>query len=131
MAIITPERAMARFLNTNNVINFYTMKKLFCIIAGLALTIGAMAQTDKPKKEEMKDLRTDVREKQAAKHKVNKDLSHVRLKKAAHDHKDVAVENKDMKADAKRLKKRGVSHPITKAKRQVRVQDDNKKDHTQ
>ena len=107
------------------------MKKILCIIAGLALTAGAMAQTDTRKKEEMKDLRTDVREKKAAKHQVNKDLGHVRIKKAVEDHKAVAAENKDMKKDSRRLKKQGVSHPVTKAKRQVKVQDDNRKDHTQ
>jgi len=107
------------------------MKKIFCMLAGIALTIGAMAQTDTRKKEEMKDLRTDVREKNAAKHKVNKDLSHVKIKKAVHDHKAVAVQNKEIKRHARHLKNRGVSQPVTKAKRQVKVQDDNRKDHTQ
>lgn len=89
-----------------------------------------MAQTEPKKKEEMKDLRTDVREKKAASHQVNKDLGHMRVKKAIHDHKAVARENKDIRKDSKALKDRGVSHPVAKAKRQVRVQDDNKKDHT-
>lgn len=89
-----------------------------------------MAQTDPKKKAEMQDLRTDVREKKAASHKVNKDLSHVRVKKAIHDHKAVARQNKDIRKDSKTLKDRGVSHPVAKAKRQVKVQDDNRKDHT-
>lgn len=97
---------------------------------GISLTASAMAQTDPQKKQEMKDLRTDVREKNAASHKVNKDLSHVRVKKAIQDHKAVAKENKDINKDAKRLKKQGVDHPVAKAKRQVKVQDDNRKDHT-
>jgi carbamoylphosphate synthase small subunit len=107
------------------------MKKILCIIASLVLTVGAMAQTDTRKKDGMKDLRTDVRQQKAAKHKVNNDLSHVKLKKAAHDHKAVAVQNKDIRKDARSLRNKGVSHPVAKAKRQVRVQDDNKKDHTQ
>lgn len=106
------------------------MKKILVVLLGLSLTAGVMAQTDPKKKEEMKDLRTDVREKKAAKHKVNHDLAHVRVKKAVQDHKEVARENKDIRNDSKRLKSRGVSHPVTKAKRQVRVQDDNRKDHT-
>ena len=106
------------------------MKKLVFLLIGISLTAGAMAQTDPKKKAEMKDLRTDVREKNAAKHKVNKDLSHVRVKKAIHDHKAVAAENKDMRKDSKTLKEKGVSHPVAKAKRQVKVQDDNRKDHT-
>ena len=53
-----------------------------------------MAQTDPHKKADMQNLRTDVREKKAASHKVNKDLSHVKVKKAIHDHKAVAKQNK-------------------------------------
>jgi hypothetical protein len=106
------------------------MKKIVFLLIGISLTVGAMAQTDPQKKAEMKDLRTDVREKKAASHKVNKDLSHIRVKKAIHDHKAVAKENKDIKRDSKALKEKGVSHPVAKAKRQVRVQQDNKKDHT-
>ena len=106
------------------------MKKIAFLLIGISLTVGAMAQTDPKKKAEMQDLRTDVREKKAASHKVNKDLSHVRVKKAIHDHKAVARQNKDIRKDSKTLKDRGVSHPVAKAKRQVKVQDDNRKDHT-
>lgn len=111
------------------------MKKIAFLLIGISLTVGAMAQTepkktDPKKKAEMQDLRTDVREKKAASHKVNKDLTHVRVKKAIHDHKAVARQNKDIRKDSKALKNRGVSHPVAKAKRQVRVQDDNRKDHT-
>ena len=97
---------------------------------GISLATSAVAQTDPQKKAEMKDLRTDVREKKAASHKVSKDWSHARVSKAMHDHKAVARENKDINKDSKRLKKQGVDHPVAKAKRQVRVQDDNRKDHT-
>lgn len=106
------------------------MKKLVFLLIGMSLTVAVMAQTNPQKKAEMKDLRTDVREKKAAKHQVNKDLGHVRIKKAIHDHKAVAAENKDIKRDSKSLKEKGVSHPVAKAKRQVKVQSDNKKDHT-
>ena len=107
------------------------MKKLLFLILGISLTASVMAQTDPQKKQEMKDLRGDVREKKAASHKVNKDLAHGRLSKATHDHKAVARENRDINRDSRRLKDQGVNHPVTKAKRQVRVQDDNRKDHTQ
>jgi aspartate oxidase len=106
------------------------MKQLVVLMLGISLAASAMAQTDPQKKAEMKDLRTDVRERKAASHKVSKDWSHVRVKKAMHDHKAVARENKDINKDAKRLKRQGVDHPVAKAKRQVRVQDDNRKDHT-
>ena len=99
---------------------------------GVGLSVALFAQTDhQVKKEEMKDLRGDVRAHKAATHKVNHDLAHVRVGKAIKDHKEVSRLNKDERADAKMLKARGVDHPVTKAKRQVKVQDDNKKDHTQ
>jgi len=108
------------------------MKKLLFVLLGIGMSAGVFAQTtqNQVKKAEMRDLRTDVRAHKAATHKVNHDLAHVRVSKAVRDHKVVHQVNKDEKADAKMLRERGVSHPVTKAKRQVKVQDDNKKDHT-
>ena len=112
------------------------MKKLIFLLLGVGLSGAVMAQTDvqKPaqvqkKREDMKNLRSDVRDHQAATHQVNHDLSHVRIKKAMHDHKAVAEANKREKMDSKRLKTHGVDHAVVKAKRQVKVQDDNRKDH--
>jgi Ni/Co efflux regulator RcnB len=105
------------------------MKRLLFVLLGFTFSAAVMAQVPE-KKAEMKDLRTDVREKKDAKHQVNKDVSHVRVKKAIKDRKVVAAENRDMRKDSRRLKRQGVSHPIVKAKRQVKVQDDNRKDHT-
>jgi len=76
----------------------------------------------------MADLRTEVRDHRAAAHVVNRDLGHFRFGRAIHDHKAVARINKQMTIDQKRLELMGVDHPITKAKRQVKVQDDNRKD---
>jgi homoaconitase/3-isopropylmalate dehydratase large subunit len=107
-----------------------TMKKIAFLILGISLTASVMAQTDPKKAADMKELRTDVRQKQAASHKVNHDITHAKVKKAVHDHKAVAREKKEIRSDSKQLKNRGVSHPVAKAKRQVKVQDDNRKDHT-
>jgi hypothetical protein len=96
------------------------------------MSAAAMAQTGDPQKDKekaAKDLRTDVRAHKAATHQVNHDLSHVRVRKAVQDHKAVAKTNRMTHTDSKRLKAHGVSHPVAKAKRQVRVQDDNHKDH--
>jgi hypothetical protein len=106
------------------------MKKVLFLLLGISLTIGAFAQTDPKKKEEMKNLKTDVREKKTSKHTVNKDLSHAKFKKATQDHKAVKAENKDISKNSNRLKKQGVDHSVAKAKRQVRVEDDAKKDHS-
>lgn len=78
----------------------------------------------------MKDLRSDVRAHKAASDKVNRDLAHVRVGKAMKDHAAVHDIKKDERSDARQLKDQGVKHPITKARRQVKVQDDNRKDHT-
>jgi hypothetical protein len=116
------------------------MKKLFFVMLGLAISAAVVAQTSQTKKDdpktkkevkktEMKDLRSDVRDRQAATHQVNKDLSHVRIGKAIKDHKTVHRIKKDEKSDARRLKQQGVDHAVAKAERQVKVQDDNRKDH--
>jgi hypothetical protein len=77
----------------------------------------------------MKELKTDVRAHQAAKTQVNHDLSHVRIKRAIQDHRSVASTHKMVDTDSKRLKAQGVNHPVAKARRQVKVEDDNHKDH--
>lgn len=108
------------------------MKKLTILLLGVGLSVGAFAQTaHQEKKAEMKDLRSDVRAHKAASHKVNRDLAHVRVGKAMKDHAAVHDIKKDERSDARQLKDQGVKHPITKARRQVKVQDDNRKDHTQ
>jgi hypothetical protein len=81
------------------------------------------------KRDHMEDLRDDIRNHRSSAQVVNHDLSHLRFSKAIHDHKAVAKINKQTTIDAKRLELEGVDHPVTKAKRQVRVQDDNRKDH--
>ncbi len=108
------------------------MKKVLFVIFGLTLGATVMAQTEPTKKDKDKDmsnLRTDVRAHKAATHQVNHDLSHARVSRAVRDHKTVAKTNRMRNADARSLKSKGVNHPVAKAKRQVKVQDDNKKDH--
>ena len=111
------------------------MKKLLVVMLGLSISVAAMSQTNGPvasKKEKdkaMKDLKTDVRAHQAARHQVNHDLGHVRIRKAIQDHRSVASAHRMVDADSRRLKADGVDHPVTKARRQVKVEDDNHKDH--
>ncbi len=106
------------------------MKKIILFLIALSLGAGVMAQTDPKKKEEMTKLRAEERQKDAASHKVNKDLTHAKVKKAVQDHKAVAANNKKARSHAKTLRNRNVSHPVTKARRQNKVADDNRKDHT-
>ena len=111
------------------------MKKLLIVMLGLSISVGAMSQTNesaaskKEKDKAMKDLKTDVRAHKVATHQVNDDLRHVRFRKAVQDHKSVASTNKMVDADSRRLRDQGVSHPVAKARRQVKVEDDNHKDH--
>jgi hypothetical protein len=108
------------------------MKKIMFVLLGLSLSAAAMAQAPDSHKEKVKattDLQTDVRAHKAATHQVNHDLSHARVRRAVQDHKAVATTNKMTNTDSKRLQAQGVKHPVAKAKRQVRVQDDKQKDH--
>ena len=106
------------------------MKKLLFLILGATLTAGAMAQTpqDPGKEKEMKNLRSNVRTRKTERHQVNKDVTHAKLGQAVHDHKAVAHTNRAIHRNKKVLQNEEVSHPVAKAKRQVKVQDDNKKD---
>lgn len=92
---------------------------------------GASSSTTKymARERTMTDLRMDVRSRDAAAHKVNHDLGHLRFGRAIHDHKAVAQCKKQINADSWRLRADGVDHPVVKARRQIRVQDDNMKDH--
>lgn len=114
------------------------MKKLFFLILGMTVGVAVMAgpgvrpstsSKHMVRERTMTDLRMNVRARDAAAHKVNRDLGHLRFGMAIHDHKAVAQCKKQIHADSRRLKADGIDHPVTKAKRQIRVQDDNMKDH--
>ncbi len=102
------------------------MKKLLALFIGVALTHISFAQTT-PKKVEESQLRKDVRGKRAEDKETVKDASHLRLKEAKADHKNAVVEKKAMNRHAKHLKKKGVKHPVSRAKHQIHAQDEAKK----
>jgi hypothetical protein len=95
---------------------------------GTFLATVSFAQTA-PKKVEEKHLRTNIREKREENHEVNKDVSHLNFKAAKADHKDKVAEKNAMHRNATRLKRKGVKHPIVKAKHQIHAQDEAKKYH--
>ncbi len=101
------------------------MKKSIFLILGIAITTASIAQTT-PKKEEEKHLRNDIREKREENHEVAKDVSHLKFKNARADHKDAMTEKKAMHRDASKLRRRGVKHPITRARHQIHAQDEAK-----
>jgi hypothetical protein len=102
------------------------MKKLLFVILGATLTSISFAQTT-PKKVEEKQLRHDIRERREENHEVAKDVSHLNLKKAKADHKDVVTEKKAIRHHSAQLKRRGVKHPVSRAKHQIHAQDEAKK----
>ena len=116
------------FIKTTN------MKKVFFMILGMTVGVAVMADTgtttsrSMAREKTMSNLRVDVRARDAAAHQVNHDLGHFRFGRAIHDHKAVAQCNKQVNADSWRLRAEGVDHPVTKARRQIRVQNDNVKD---
>ena len=112
-----------------------TMKKLLVVFLCMSLGAATIAQagpgsnSTKAKEKTMKNLRTDVRAHEATKKIVGHDVAHFRLGQAVRDHKQVARTHQALNADSKLAKSQGIDHPVAKAKRQVRVQDDNQKDH--
>jgi Ni/Co efflux regulator RcnB len=111
-----------------------TMKKLVVVLICMSMGAATIAQsgpgtTTKAKEKTMKNLRGDVRAHEATKKVVGHDVSHLRLRQAVRDHKQVAQTHRTLNADSKLAKAQGINHPVAKAKRQVRVQNDNQKDH--
>lgn len=102
------------------------MKKLILVAFGIALTTISFAQTT-PKKEDEKHLRTDIRDKREDNHAVTKDVTHLNLKDAKVDHRYVKADKRAIHRNATRLKRRGVKHPIVRAKHQIHAQDEAKK----
>jgi hypothetical protein len=123
-----------------------TMKKLFFVIFAMTLS-GAIIMTcsgtvmantgpgdwkierDRARERDYKTLKADVRVNNVARHQVSHDWGHFRISKAFRDHHAVRETNKVMYADSKKLKDEGVNHPVTKARMQVKVEDQNMKDH--
>jgi hypothetical protein len=104
------------------------MKKALFLVLGVTLTTLSFAQTT-PKKVEEKQLRTDVRDKKQDNHAVTKDVSHLKLKDAKADHRNVVADNHAISRHSTQLKRRGVKHPVSRAKHQIHAQDEAKKYH--
>lgn len=125
---------MAIYSNNYLFTKLQTMKKLVFVFLCMSIGVVVMAQTDpatgtKAKEKTMTNLRSDVRSQHASKKVVGHDMAHARVGQAVRDHRQVADTRRVTKADGHIAKAQGIKHPVAKAKRQVRVQDDNKKDH--
>lgn len=100
------------------------MKKIILAsLSALVFSLSAMAQTATPpasdKKEDMKELRKDIRD-------VHKDKAHRRHEIKEGDKasakeitKDIRADKKDIREDANDLRADGVKHPVKKAEKQI------------
>jgi hypothetical protein len=95
------------------------MKKVFFLLIGATLTIGAMAQ-DSTRKAGMKDLRKDIRDKRADKVARAADIKAGDKTAAKAETADIKADKKDIQGDKKTLQSEGVKHPIRRADRQIR-----------
>lgn len=114
-----------------------TMKKLLVVLLCMSMGAATIAQSGpgisvstRDKEKTMKNLRDDVRAHEATKQVVGHDVTHFRIRQAIMDHKQVSQTHKRVDADSRLARAQGIDHPITKARRQIRVQDDNHKDHS-
>jgi len=106
------------------------MKKVTFLLFGIVLSASVVAQTPvthEKKKEEMTDLKKDVKEKRVERKEMGHALAHAKFKKAVAERKDVRAENRDIKKDGKRLGRHGVKHPVTKTKHKIRAEKEEQK----
>lgn len=94
------------------------MKKIFFLLIGATLTIGAMAQ-DSARKAGMKDMRKDIRDVRADKSARAADIAAGNKAAAKAETKDIKADKKDIQSDKKTLQREGVKHPIRRAKKQI------------
>jgi predicted phage gp36 major capsid-like protein len=96
------------------------MKKLVLLLMVGSLSFAAQSQSATPtKKEAEKDMRKDVKEIKEERKIRNKKIAKLQFKKAAKDQKEINEDRKDMKANKKHLKNKGVKNPVENAKKQV------------
>jgi hypothetical protein len=96
------------------------MKKIFSLIVFTAIVFTVTAQTTvPPKKTQEKNMRTDVRNLKEERKERNKKIEKGHLKSAHRKQVQINKDRKDMNANKKQLKNKGVKHPVEKAKEQT------------
>jgi len=103
-------------------------KAIFLLVCSAALAIGASAQS-KDLKEDKKDLKNTVRDKQEEKKDTRKDVGHLKLRSAMKENKEVGKDRRSIHQQGQHLKtEHGVKHPIAKAKHEVHEEKEAKKE---
>lgn len=107
------------------------MKKLIVILFFMSMGAFTMAQSGpgvgaskRDQDKTMKDLREDVRAHEATKQVVGSDLTHFRIRQAFRDKKQVAETHRRVDADRRVAREQGIDHPIGRARRLNRAQDE-------
>ncbi len=95
------------------------MKKLLFVLFAGSLALGASAQTVPTKKEASKNARTDVKNLKEERKERNTAIAHGKMKTAKKEQKEIKTIRKDLNANKKILKNKGVARPVDKAKDQV------------
>ena len=91
---------------------------LLFIGAAMALTISAQTTTPTKKAAE-KDMRKDVVELKEQRKERNKKIARVQLRKAGKTQKAINQDRKQLNANKKHLKNKGIKDPVKKAKEEV------------
>lgn len=104
------------------------MKKFaFLIITGLVIGTAAMAQS-KEVKNDKKAIKSSIKDKKEDKKETRKDLTHLRIKSAMKENREVGRHRRSIHKQGEHLEAHGVKHPIAKAKHQVHEEKEMKKD---
>jgi hypothetical protein len=99
------------------------MKKVLFLALGLSVGMTVMAQTKViSKKPEQKELRQDIREKDAHKKAAVKNLTKLKIKKAGKEQDKVNAKRKEIHTETKELRAVGDKHPTQHAKKVIRKQ---------
>ncbi|HEV2480633.1 MAG TPA: hypothetical protein VGS79_13245 [Puia sp.] len=107
------------------------MKKLIVVLFFLSMGAAVIAQSGpgvgaskRDQDKTMKNLREDVRAHEVTKQVVGHDVTYFRIRQALMDHKQVAQTHKRVDADRRVAREQGIDHPISKARRLNREQDE-------
>ena len=100
------------------------MKKIvFPTVAALLFSLSAMSQTTTPpvseKKEEMTDVRKDIRDIRKDKALRRKELKEGDKAAAKELTEGIKADKKDIRHDTRDLREDGVKHPVRRAEKQI------------
>ena len=100
-------------------------KNVILLLMSIVLSTGAMAQTKDVKHDE-KVLKNTVADKKEDRQEAGKDITHLKMKAAISERKEVRHHRRSIHRQGKHLERHGIKHPIKKARHEVKVDQDAK-----